>query len=54
MQLAAPNIVVRTCCGERLHHPRLGEPDPEEPDALVPVLILRYQDGLAVRAPGDY
>src|SRR5215212_2761325 len=53
MQLAAPEVIVRVRRGERIHHPWLGEPDPEEPDALIPISILRYQDRLAVRGPGD-
>src|SRR5215210_7874891 len=53
MQLAAPKIIVRIRRGERLHRPWIGEPDPEEPYALVPVSVFRYEDRLTVRGPGD-
>ena len=53
MQLAAPEVVVRSRRGERLHNPWIGEPDQEEPDALVPVVVLRYEDRVTVRSPGD-
>ena len=53
MQLTAPEIVVRARCGERLHHPWIGEPDQEEPDALISIIVLRYEDRVALPGPGD-
>jgi len=53
MQLATPKIIVRFRRGERLHHPRFGEVDPKEPDALVPIGVLRDEYRSTVRGPGD-
>jgi hypothetical protein len=54
VQLAAPEIVVRTRRNKWLHHPWISEPDPEEPDTLISVIVLRYEDRVAVRSPGDH
>jgi hypothetical protein len=53
VHLAAPNVVLRRFFDERLHHPRLREPYPEETHSFVPVPVLADHDRAAIRRPRD-